>query len=86
MHSVRCYGPENTLFQCSHRYNHNCDHSEDAGVVCQPCELVYYTTSLKKFRDGISLYIVITVPCFFAFVAAVPTFLFLLTCSLVFVW
>ena len=33
---LECTGEESTLGSCLHGgwYNHNCDHSEDAGVVC----------------------------------------------------
>ena len=33
---VSCLGNESSLFSCEHRgiRNHNCDHSEDAGVRC----------------------------------------------------
>uniref|UniRef100_A0A8C5KJF2 Scavenger receptor cysteine rich family, 4 domains n=1 Tax=Jaculus jaculus TaxID=51337 RepID=A0A8C5KJF2_JACJA len=36
--NVKCRGDESTLLLCSHiRWDaHNCDHSEDAGVLCQP--------------------------------------------------
>lgn len=35
--NVICRGTEENLLQCSHRplYQTDCDHSEDAGVVCQ---------------------------------------------------
>lgn len=36
---VSCVGTENRLIDCSSQSpsgTHNCDHSEDAGVVCQP--------------------------------------------------
>lgn len=36
--NVRCAGDENTLNECK-KYeigNHNCEHREDAGVVCEP--------------------------------------------------
>ena len=34
--NVRCSGSEETLLQCNHRGVgiHNCQHSEDAGVIC----------------------------------------------------
>uniref|UniRef100_A0A1X7TS67 SRCR domain-containing protein n=1 Tax=Amphimedon queenslandica TaxID=400682 RepID=A0A1X7TS67_AMPQE len=34
MADVRCTGSESYLTNCSHRTNHNCVHSEDAGVTC----------------------------------------------------
>ncbi|XP_063960869.1 deleted in malignant brain tumors 1 protein-like isoform X4 [Lytechinus pictus] len=39
---VSCSGDEQTILDCSHRPigEHNCGHSEDAGVVCIPQEVV----------------------------------------------
>ncbi|XP_041472113.1 deleted in malignant brain tumors 1 protein-like isoform X3 [Lytechinus variegatus] len=39
---VSCSGNEDTILDCSHRPigEHNCGHSEDAGVVCIPQEVV----------------------------------------------
>ena len=34
MDDVQCTGSESYLTNCSHITNHNCDHSEDAGVSC----------------------------------------------------
>ncbi|XP_022110198.1 deleted in malignant brain tumors 1 protein-like [Acanthaster planci] len=31
---VECSGEENTLYECSHKEDHNCEHSEDAAVIC----------------------------------------------------
>ena len=34
--NVRCRGNESSIFDCPHNgeTNHNCDHSEDAGIFC----------------------------------------------------
>ena len=32
--NVQCVNSEPTLIQCSHVTQHNCGHSEDAGVRC----------------------------------------------------
>ncbi len=44
---VKCSGSEATLTQCPHRGlgNHNCNHDEDAGVVCSG------KSNLKHFTD-----------------------------------
>lgn len=34
MDDVGCSGDEETLFNCRHSKSHNCNHGEDAGVVC----------------------------------------------------
>ena len=34
MNDVNCTGLELSLTKCSHTTNHNCSHSEDAGVRC----------------------------------------------------
>ena len=34
MDDVHCTGTELTLKSCTHTINHNCVHSEDAGVGC----------------------------------------------------
>ena len=36
MDDVQCAGSESTLTDCTHTRNHNCGHSEDAGVTCAP--------------------------------------------------
>lgn len=32
--NVNCIGSESSLLNCTHITNHNCIHSEDAGVAC----------------------------------------------------
>ena len=34
--NVRCTGNESSLLSCTSRHFHDCRHSEDAGVRCQP--------------------------------------------------
>ena len=34
MDDVSCSGEESTLLNCSHVQTSDCDHSEDAGVIC----------------------------------------------------
>ena len=35
---VQCVGTETRLTDCPSISNHNCAHSEDAGVTCTPCK------------------------------------------------
>ena len=39
--NVVCQGTETSLFECNHNPvgQHNCDHSEDAGVRCEGTKL-----------------------------------------------
>jgi hypothetical protein len=50
-----CTGSEQYLTNCSHKGwgNHNCHHSEDAGVECSSTGKVYYRLN---FNSSISLY------------------------------
>ena len=41
MNDVQCSGSESRLTDCPHYTNHNCRHSEDAGVQCVPGKLNY---------------------------------------------
>ena len=34
MDDVQCTGTESSLISCTHTTNHDCSHSEDAGVRC----------------------------------------------------
>ncbi|XP_062601527.1 deleted in malignant brain tumors 1 protein-like isoform X2 [Saccostrea cucullata] len=48
---VSCHGQENSIFQCSipSLGEHDCSHSEDAGVLCSPVRLVSgYTSSMGR--------------------------------------
>ena len=38
MDDVQCTGSELYLTRCTHTTNHNCGHSEDAGVRCSHCK------------------------------------------------
>ena len=42
LNDLRCTGSESRLIDCHHNKlgNHNCDHSDDAGVRCAPG--IYY--------------------------------------------
>ena len=45
--NVRCFGFEASLFDCIHRpiHEHNCEHSQDAGVQCMPSKYCMTTHS-----------------------------------------
>ena len=48
MNHVQCIGSESRLTDCPHYTDHNCSHSEDAGVQCVPAgELNYY--AIRKY-------------------------------------
>ena len=42
---VSCSGNETSLFSCSYTTNHNCGHSEDAGVLCASNSTISITPS-----------------------------------------
>ena len=65
MDDVRCTGTESTLTSCAHTTNHNCVHSEDAGVRCTSISNSKYTaTSHSAYQrslqsndnDNLSIY------------------------------
>ena len=45
---VQCGGGESTLLQCNYQNNHNCFHSNDAGVRCSPVSPTSTPTLLGK--------------------------------------
>ena len=56
--NVQCNGTESYLTNCTHITNHNCGHSEDAGVRCAgkytftTCPQVFHSThSMHHWRD-----------------------------------
>ncbi|XP_038061681.1 deleted in malignant brain tumors 1 protein-like [Patiria miniata] len=52
--NVECAGDESALANCSHAgwTEHNCDHSEDAGVICSPLIL---TTEVPVVYEALSI-------------------------------
>ena len=49
LHDVACNGNELNVTSCSHGKwgNTNCNHSEDAGVVCSTGKLLYYSSTTR---------------------------------------
>ena len=43
MDDVHCTGTESNLTSCTHTNNHNCGHSEDAGVRCSNSKYKHIT-------------------------------------------
>ena len=65
MDNVRCTGSENGLINCSFTLNHNCAHSEDAGVRCtlsttgipQSCAHDHDQSQIIKPKRNLQLYV-----------------------------
>ena len=49
MDSVSCGGTEGNLTQCKHKTEHNCQHSEDVGVLCNGRHVTCFGTVLVSF-------------------------------------
>ncbi|KAL0992696.1 hypothetical protein UPYG_G00096910 [Umbra pygmaea] len=66
MDDVRCSGNESTLSNCSHHTKHDCNHNEDAGVVCSGFTLKAPTLSSRPshyiFSPGESIQLICSVP------------------------
>ncbi|XP_032363274.1 deleted in malignant brain tumors 1 protein-like [Etheostoma spectabile] len=67
---VTCTGSESKLSECSHRGVgfHNCDHTEDAGVVCEAGSPVRLVNSdnrcsgrVEVYHDGQNLFLLLTI-------------------------
>ena len=56
--NVRCTGSERRLGLCDHKGvgDHNCDHSEDAGVVCQSEYMLITKYFISKVTLPVSSY------------------------------
>ena len=55
MDDVGCTGSELFLTNCSHTTNHNCDHSEDAGVRCSHSKDYSSSCSFTYSRQRLGL-------------------------------
>ena len=53
MDDVFCDGTEQRLVDCNHIRSHNCDHTEDAGVVCDRPAGLYVSDASASEGDGI---------------------------------
>ena len=49
MDDVGCTGSEASLFSCAHTTNHNCGHTEDAGVQCVTRECITFSHKYEVF-------------------------------------
>ena len=59
---VGCTGTENRLVQCAAITQHNCAHSEDAGVRCQECKPLLYTAVLIWWASYL-IFLILLVQC-----------------------
>ncbi|XP_061172607.1 deleted in malignant brain tumors 1 protein-like [Saccostrea echinata] len=57
MDDVNCYGTESSLLHCTHtnHLNHNCNHGEDAGVMCMKAPLIRLSRQLE-FQGRVEVY------------------------------
>ncbi|XP_014048050.1 uncharacterized protein isoform X3 [Salmo salar] len=67
MDDIKCSGSESTLTQCSHTTKHNCNHGEDAGVVCLSgltlrMPILSTTPSHSAFSPGEKVQFICSVP------------------------
>ena len=54
LNGVQCSGYETSLSNCSASLEHNCDHSEDAGVKCFDCKLCIELLSVLALSSHLS--------------------------------
>ena len=63
MDDVRCTGTESNLTSCTHTTNHNCGHSEDAGVRCTGNFYCTHTQSHTARNKGHQSHEIKCTPC-----------------------
>ena len=58
MDDVRCTSTESRLIDCPSTFNHNCVHSEDAGVRCisSSTGVLCYSVIMHLFLQAVYLY------------------------------